>query len=490
MSHPSEAVQRPEALPGTVPPGGLPIVPPERRRLLAGLRDAVRGTEQDYTEGPIGRALLLLAVPMVLETALESVFALTDVFWVSRLGSVAVTTVGLTESVLTLVYTVGIGLGFGVTAMVARRIGEKDPDGAARTAFHSTLLGLGVAALLGLAGGAWAEEILGLMGASPEVVAAGSGYMRIMLAGNATVLLLFLLNAAFRGAGDAVIAMRVLWLANGINIVLDPAFIFGWGPFPELGLDGAAIATNVGRGIAVLVQLVVLARSGGRLRIRRAHARLQPKLLWQLVRLSGTGVLQFFVAAASWIFLVRILAGFGTFPVAGYTIAIRLVIFALMPAWGLSNAAATMVGQSLGAAKPERAERSVRLAGVANMAVLGLTGLLFIVMAPALVGLFSPDPEKTSWGVLCLRIVGVGFPFYALGMVLVQSFNGAGDPWTPTLINFGCFWLFELPFAWFLAHGAGHGPTGVFLAIVVAESSLAVVSATVFRRGRWKTKQV
>ncbi|MGH9336843.1 MAG: MATE family efflux transporter, partial [Vicinamibacteria bacterium] len=302
MSNPHEAVSS-DALPITVP-GDLPIDPSLRRRLLADLRAAIRGTEQDYTEGPIGRALLLLAVPMVLETVMESVFALTDVFWVSRLGADAVTTVGLTESVLTLVYTVGIGLGFGVTAMVARRIGEKDPDGAARTAFHSILLGLAVAAVLGIAGGLWAEEILGLMGASPEVVAAGTGYMRIMLAGNATVLLLFLLNAAFRGAGDAVIAMRVLWLGNGINIVLDPALIFGWGPFPELGLEGAAIATNVGRGVAVLVQLVVLARSGGRLRIRRPHVRFELKLLWQLVRLSGTGVLQIFVAAASWLFLI------------------------------------------------------------------------------------------------------------------------------------------------------------------------------------------
>ncbi|MGH2603083.1 MAG: MATE family efflux transporter, partial [Dehalococcoidia bacterium] len=488
MSNPY-GVAGPDALPGAVP-GCLPIDPPPRRRLLADLRAAVRGTEQDYTEGPIGRALFLLAVPMVLETAMESVFALTDVFWVSRLGADAVTTVGLTESVLTLVYTVGIGLGFGVTAMVARRTGEKDPNGAARTAFHSILLGVGVAALLGVAGGVWAEEILGLMGASPEVVAAGTGYTRIMLAGNATVLLLFLLNAAFRGAGDAVIAMRVLWLANGINIVLDPALIFGWGPFPTLGLDGAAVATNVGRGIAVLVQIATLARSNGRLRIRREHMRFEPKLLWQLVRISGTGVLQIFVATSSWIVLTRILAGFGTLPVAGYTIALRIVIFALMPAWGLSNAAATMVGQSLGAGKPERAERSVRLAGVANMAVLGLTGLVFILFAPPLVGFFTTDPEVVRWGILCLRIVGIGFPFYALGMVLVQAFNGAGDVWTPTFINLGCFWLFELPLAWLLAHGVGHGPAGVFAAIALAESSLAVVSALVFRWGRWKAKKV
>jgi len=478
-------ISQPLTVPG-VPPTGSP--PP--RRLFADLRAAVRGTEQDYTEGPIGRALLLLAVPMVLETVMESVFALADVFWVSRLGAEAVATVGLTESVLTLVYTVGLGLGFGVTAMVARRIGEKDPDGAARTAFHAILLGVGVASVLAVIGGLWAEEILGLMGASAEVVRAGSGYTRIMLIGNATVLLLFLLNAAFRGAGDAVIAMRVLWLANAINIVLDPALIFGWGPLPELGLDGAAVATNVGRGVAVLVQVITLARSNGRLRIGRRHLRFRPGLLGQLVRLSGTGVLQIFVATSSWIVLTRILAGFGTLPVAGYTVALRIVIFALLPAWGLSNAAATMVGQSLGAAKPERAERSVWMAGVANMAVLGLTGLLFILFASPLVGFFTEDPEIVRWGVLCLRVVGIGFPFYALGMVLVQSFNGAGDVWTPTYINLGCFWLFELPFAWVLAHGFGHGPAGVFVAIALAESSLAVVSAVVFRRGKWKAKQV
>lgn len=489
MSDAYEAVDLPGTQPQTAP-SGPPIGPSAVRRLLADLRAAVRGTEQDYTVGPIGRALLLLAVPMVLETVLESVFALANVFWVSHLGPEAVTTVGLTESILTLVYTVGLGLGFGVTAMVARRIGEKDPDGAARTAFHAILLGVGVSTVLATIGGLRAGEILSLMGGSAEVVRDGTGYMRIMLVGNATVLLLFLLNAAFRGAGDAVIAMRVLWLANGINIVLDPTLIFGLGPFPELGLEGAAVATNVGRGTAVLIQIATLARSSGRLRIRRPHLRFQPELLAQLVRISGTGVLQIFVATSSWIVLIRILAGFGTLPVAGYTIAIRIVIFALMPAWGLSNAAATMVGQSLGAGKPERAERSVWMAGVADMVVLGATGLLFVLFAPSLVGVFTADPEIAHWGVVCLRVVGLGFPFYALGMVFAQSFNGAGDTWTPTFINFFCFWLFELPFAWFLAHGAGHGPTGVFVAIALAESSLAVVSALIFRRGKWKTKKV
>ncbi|HUP00637.1 MAG TPA: MATE family efflux transporter [Gemmatimonadota bacterium] len=457
--------------------------------LLADVREAVRGSQQDYTEGPIGRALLLLAVPMVLETVMESLFALTDIFWVSRLGPVAVTAVGLTESILILVYTLALGLSIGATAMVSRRIGEKDPDGAARSAVQAIALGFGVAAVLGVLGGIYAPELLALMGASPAVVAEGTGYARIMFAGNGTVLLLFLLNAVFRGAGDAAIAMRVLWLANGINIVLDPLLIFGWGPFPELGVTGAAIATNIGRGTAVLIQIVTLVRRDGRVRVRREHMHLNPGLLWRMVRLSGTGTFQIFVGEASFILLIRILAGFGTDVVAGYTVAIRLLIFALLPAWGLSNAAATMVGQSLGAGKPERAEYSVRLAGLANVAVLGGAGLVFVLFAPAIVAAFTSDPEPARWGVLCLRIVGLGFPFYGYGMVMTQSFNGAGDTWTPTLINIGCFWLFELPAAWLLSQH-GLGPAGVFLAITIAYSAVAVVGGSLFRRGRWKEARV
>ncbi len=427
---------------------------------------------------------------MVLETAMESVFAVVDIFFVSRLGPEAVATVGLTESILTLIYTVALGLSIGATAMVARRIGEKDPDGAAVAAVQAIALGIGVAVVLGCSGALLAPRLLTLMGAEPEVVGPGAAYARIMLGANVTVLLLFLINAVFRGAGDAAIAMRVLWLGNGINILLDPALIFGIGPFPELGIKGAAVATNIGRGTAVLVQLYVLSRAGGRVKIGAQHLRLNPKVMWQLIRLSGTGMFQVFVAMASWIGLIRILAGFGSEVLAGYTIGIRIIIFALLPSWGMSNAAATMVGQALGARKPERAERAVWMAGFYNMLFLGAVGAAFMLLAPQIVRVFTTEAEPARYAILCLRIVSSGFLFYAYGMVLTQSFNGAGDTWTPTVINLFCFWLFELPFAYVLAYVFGVGPVGVFVAMTVAFSSLAVVSAAVFRRGKWKLKVV
>lgn len=460
----------------------------DRLPLWSALREAVRGSQRDYTSGPIGQAVLLLAVPMVLETAMESVFAVVDVFFVSRLGAEAVATIGLTESMLTLIYTVALGLSIGVTAMVSRRIGEKDPEGAAVTAVQAIVLGLVVAAALGLFGGVFAPHLLGLMGASPEVIAAGSGYTRVMLGANATVLLLFMINAIFRGAGDAATAMRVLWLANGINIVLDPMFIFGLGPFPELGIQGAAVATNIGRGTAVVLQFYLLAHPHGRIRIHARHLLVKVAVMWRLVRLSASGMFQVFIGMASWVGLIRIIAGFGSEALAGYTIGIRLIIFALLPSWGMSNAAATMVGQALGAGKPQRAERAVWLAGRLNMVFLGTIGLVFIVAAPGVVRPFTSDPVPLHYAVLSLRIISSGFLFYAYGMVLTQSFNGAGDTWTPTVINLFCFWLFELPVAYLLAYPLGWGPTGVFVAMTVAFSSLAVVSAVVFRRGRWKTR--
>lgn len=453
------------------------------------IKAAVRGTQEDYTRGPIGRAVLLLAVPMVLETAMESLFAIVDVFFVSKLGPSAVATVALTESILTLVFTVALGLSIGVTAMVARRIGEKDPDGAARIAIQAISLGILIAVLIGVTGTFFAEDLLILMGASEEVVS-HSVYTKVMLGGNATLLLLFLINAAFRGAGDAVIAMRVLWIANGINIFLDPALIFGWGPFPELGIAGAAIATNIGRGTAVVTQFYLLFRASGRLQVRWRQVRVIPALMWRLVRLSGTGMFQVFIGMASWVGLVRILAGFGDEVLAGYAVGIRLIMFALLPSWGMSNAAATMVGQNLGAGKPERAEAAVWRAGLYNMWFLGSIGLLFIVAAPWLVAFFTTAPEPLRWGINCLRIVSGGFLFYAYGMVLTQSFNGAGDVWTPTWINLFCFWGFELPFAWVMSHQLGWGPNGVFIAMTVSFSALAVVSAIVFRRGTWKLKSI
>jgi len=364
---------------------------------------------------------------------------------------------------------------------------------------QAIFLGLGIAAAIGVVGGVFAPHILGLMGADSEVVGRGAGFTRVMFAGNATVLLLFLINAAFRGAGDAATAMRVLWIANGINIVLDPALIFGWGPLPAMGITGAAVATNIGRGIAVAVQLLWLARAGGRLTVAWRHVRLVPAIMWRLVRLSATGMFQVFVAVASWIGLIRILAGFGAEVLAGYTIGIRLIIFALLPSWGVSNAAATMVGQALGAGKPERAERAVWTAAFYNMLCLGTIGVLYWLLAPHLVAFFARvnDPARAdevasvvAWGVRCLRIVCSGFIFYAYGMVLSQSFNGAGDAWTPTYLNLLCFWGFELPGAALMAHLLGWGPNGVFIAMTLSFSLLALVSAAMFRRGRWKEKVI
>lgn len=463
------------------------------------LRDSIRGVQRDYTSGPVGRAVLLLAVPMVLETMAESIFAVVDIFFVSKLGAWATATVGITETILHLVYTVAMGLSIGVTAMVSRRIGEKDPDGAARAAVQSIVLGLSIAAFIGILGGIFAPQVLQLMGADGDVVEQGAPFTRIMLAGNATVLLLFLINAAFRGAGDAAIAMRVLWIANGINIVLDPALIFGWGPFPELGIQGAAVATNIGRGTAVLAQFWWLGRAGGRLSVGWRHIEVIPSVMWRLIRLSATGTFQVFVAVASWIGLIRILAGFGAEVLAGYTIGIRLVIFALLPSWGVSNAAATMVGQALGADKPERAEKAVWTAAWYNMLCLGTISVIFWVFAPQIVTFFASvgDPLRAEevasvigWGVQCLRIVATGFVFFAYGMVLEQSFNGAGDAWTPTYMNLFCFWMFELPVAAILAHWVGWGPTGVFVAMTMSFSMLAVVAGVLFRRGRWKEKVV
>ena len=454
------------------------------------MREALRGSHQDYTEGPIGRAILLLAVPMVLEMVMESLFAVVDVFFVSKLGASAVATVGLTESMLALIYTVAMGLSIGVTAMVARRTGEREPDRAAVTAVQAIALGVIVAGLLGGPGAFFAGDLLRIMGATPDVVTQGSMFTRIMLGGNVVIMLIFLINAIFRGAGDAAIAMRVLWLSNGLNIILDPIFIFGLGPVPALGVTGAAVATTIGRGTGVLFQFYALARRSERVKVTRRHLQLSPATMLQLIKLSGTGTFQVLVGTASWIGLVRVLATFGSEALAGYTIAIRIILFALLPAWGLSNAAATMVGQGLGARKPDRAERAVWIAGRYNLAFLGLSGLLFFLFAGPIVHLFTSEPTVSEYARRGLRIVSLGFPFYAYGMVLTQSFNGAGDTWTPTLINLFCFWCWELPIAFLLSVTFGVGPLGVFVAIAVAFSTLAVVSAAIFRRGKWKQRIV
>jgi putative MATE family efflux protein len=466
------------------------LVTEERITWWTVVRDAVRGTHHDYTSGPIGRAVVLLAIPMILEMGMESIFAVMDVFFVSRLGPDAIATVGLTESMLTLVYTAAMGLSIGVAAVIARRIGEKRPDAAAEAAVQGITLGLGVAAMVAVLGITLAPRLLAIMGASAAVTTIGSTYTRVMLGGSATVLLLFLINAIFRGAGDAAIAMRVLWLANAINILLGPCLIFGLGPFPRLGVTGAAVATTIGRGTGVLYQLYRLTRGDSRVTVRRAHVKLIPSVMRTLLRLSGSGTFQVLVGTASYVGLVRILSTFGSPAVAGYTIAIRLVIFWILPSWGLSNAAATMVGQSLGARDPDRAERAVWIAAGYNMMVLGFVGLIFIIFARPIVGIFTHDPVASPIGAQALRTMSYGFLFFALGMVLTQSFNGAGDTWTPTWINLFCFWLWEIPLAFVLARVLNLGPFGVFLAITIGYSTLALVSTVLFRRGGWKLRMV
>jgi putative MATE family efflux protein len=456
----------------------------------ATVREAVRGSHQDYTEAPIGRAVVLLAVPMVLEMLMESVFAVADIFFVGRLGANAVATVGITESLMTIIYAAAIGLSIGVTATVARRIGEKDPDRAARAAVQSLALGLVISFVIGTIGLTLAPRLLAMMGASPDVLSTGSTFGRVMLGMSGTVLMLFLGNAVFRAAGDAAIAMRVLWFANAINITLGPCLIFGLGPFPELGVTGAAVATSIGRGSGVIYQFYRLSRGDSRIVIRARHLRPDAAVMAGILRLSGVATLQNFIATASWVGLIRILTGFGSAAVAGNTIGIRIIMFALLPSFGVSNAAATLVGQNLGAGKPDRAEAAVWRAGFYNTMCLAGVGFVFLVFAPQLIGLFSTDPEVVPYGVRCLRIVAAGFLFYGYGMVLTQSFNGAGDTRTPTWIHFGCLWLLELPLAWALAYPLGLGPTGVFIAVSVAFSALAVVSAAVFRTGRWKVRAV
>ncbi len=461
-----------------------------QRSLWSSLVEAVRGSHQDYTAGSLNRAILLLAVPMVLEMVLESLFAVVDVFWVGRLGANAVATVGLTESMLSLVFAVGMGLSLSTTAMVARRIGEKDPEGAAVAAVQAIALGLMVSLAIGLPCFLLAPRLLRLMGASPEIISVGSGYARICLGGSGVVLLLFLNNAIFRGAGDAAIAMRLLWVSNIINLVLDPCLIFGWGPFPRMGVTGAALATLTGRSIGVLYQFYRLLKGTERIRILASQLRVRFDVLWRLVRVSLTGILQFAIAHTSWIGLVRIVSIFGAAALAGYTIAIRVVIFVILPSWGLSNAAATLVGQNLGAGKPDRAETAVWRTGLYNMIFLGTVGVLFVVFAEAVVRLFSSDRAVVPLAASCLRIVSCGNIGYAYGMVMLQAFNGAGDTITPTIVNFFGFWMLEIPLAYWLAIHLRMQSKGAFWAIVIAEGAIAGASAILFKQGRWKRQKI
>jgi MATE family, multidrug efflux pump len=469
-----------EALSGTAPQPGL----------WSSIRESLRGSHQDYTTGNLNRAILLLAIPMVLEMVLESLFAVVDVAWVSRLGANAVATVGITESMLALVFSIGIGLSMSTGAMVARRIGEKDTHGAAVAGVQAIFLGLLISVVLGLPAFIFAPQLLRLMGAPPSVIATGAGYARIALGGSGVILMLFLNNAIFRGAGDAAIAMRLLWVSNILNLILDPCLIFGLGPFPRLGVTGAALATFTGRGIGVLYQFYRLMKGTERLRIPRRLLRLNPAVMWRLVRVSLTGILQLAIANTSWIGLVRIVSIFGAAALAGYTIAIRIVIFVILPSWGLSNAAATLVGQNLGARHPDRAEKAVWRTGIYNMLFLGTIGVVFIFTATPLVRLFTHDPDVVPLAATALRILSYGNVAYAYGMVMLQSFNGAGDTVTPTIVNFFGFWVLEIPLAWYLAMHQQLHSTGVFLSIVAAQASVAAAGIVLFRRGKWKGQQI
>jgi putative MATE family efflux protein len=468
------------------PSASVPLEPARPQGLFSLVREALAGSHQDLTRASLGRAILLLAIPMVMEMIMESVFAVVDIFWVSRLGPDAVAAVGVTESLMTIVFALAMGLSMGATAVVARRIGEGNPDGAARAAVQAILIGVALAVCLGVLGAALGPRLLAAMGAPPAAIAMGAGYSRVMLGGSITVVLLFLVNAVFRGAGDAAIAMRTLWLANGINIVLAPFLVFGWGPFPKLGVTGAAVATTIGRGIGVLYQLRALVRGGGRLAVRREHLRIEPETLRSILRIARSGIVQVFIGVTSWVGLVRVLTAFGSTALAGYTIAIRIVLFALLPSWGMANAAATLVGQNLGAGRPDRAEQAVWRAASYNLVFLGVVGLAFVLFADSIIRLFSADPGVVEVGARCLRIVSAGFLLYAYGMVLTSAFNGAGDTRTPTLLNLACFWLFEIPLAVVLAHPAGLGPTGVFVSITAAFSAMAIAAVVLFRRGTWK----
>lgn len=460
------------------------------RQIWTDIKESISGTEQDFTSGSLRRAIFLLSVPMVLEMLMEAIFAVVDIYFVSKLGSEAVATVGLTESLITIVYAIGVGLSMATTALVSRRIGEKDPERAARAAFQSILTGLAVSVLIAIPGLFYAKELLILMGASEKMFTEMSSYTAIMLGGNAVIMLLFIINAVFRSAGDAAISFRVLIIANGLNIILDPMLIFGIGPFPELGIKGAAIATNTGRGLAVMYQLYLLFFGNGRVKLMAKNIRIHFETIRKLLRLSAGGIGQYLIATSSWIFLFRIMAEFGSDALAGYTIAIRVVIFTLLPAWGISNAAATLVGQNLGAGKPDRAEKSVWTVGKINMYYMGLVSIALILVPGFFINIFTEEAGVISSGIASLRILSYGFILYGLGMTVVQSFNGAGDTITPMWINLICFWLLEIPLAYFMALELNIGEQGVYYAVIISESLMAIIAVWYFKKGKWKLKQV
>jgi putative MATE family efflux protein len=463
---------------------------PSIKQLFKYFKIAVTGKEQEFTSGSIRRAVFMLSIPMILEMLMESIFAIVDIFYVSQVSVNAVATIGLTESVITLVYAVAIGLSMAATAVVARRVGEKDIKGASQATVQVIFLGVAVAAVISVIGILYPKEILGLMGAEPELIAEGYGYTQVLLGGNVTIMLLFLINAVFRGAGNASIAMWTLILSNGLNIILDPMFIFGFGPIPAYGVEGAAIATTIGRGTAVVFQLLVLFYGWSKLKVGFKDLVIRVGVMMNLIRVSLGGIGQFLIGTSSWVFLMRIMSEFGSEVLAGYTIAIRVMMFTLMPCWGMSNAAATLVGQNLGAGEPDRAEKSVWITSKYNAYFMALVSLIYLIFSKQLIMLFTVEPEVVKYGSICLQVIAAGYVFYAYGMVVIQSFNGAGDTKTPTYINFICFWLVQLPFAYMAAIYFDGGPQGVFWAITLAEVLIAVIGIIWFKRGKWKTVKV
>lgn len=454
------------------------------------LKQAIAGSEQDYTSGSIDRSIVLLAIPMILEMAMESLFAVVDMFFVASLSVAAVATVGATESVLTLIYSLGIGLSSAATAMVARRVGEGKRKAASFAAAQTILIALVLSVLIAVPGYFYADDILHLMIKDPAVAEYGTPFTRLMFVANLPILLLWMLNGVFRGAGDAAIAMRALWIANGVNILLVPLFIYGWGPIPEMGLLGAAVATTIGRSIGVAYQLWHLFRPGKIIHIRKVYLRVQTVIITRLLKLAAGGTGQYLIASASWIFLMYILGQIGKDVQAGYTIAIRIMIFSILPCWGMANAASTLVGQNLGAGFPDRAEKSAWRAAFFNVVFMGVIGLCYAFFSPSLIALFTDEPAVIHAGALALRIMASGYLFYGSGMVIAQSINGAGDTRTPTILNFVFFWLVEIPLAAFLALWLDWGQTGVYWSIVIAESGMALAAIWVFRKGKWKTTRI
>jgi len=460
------------------------------KQLYSHFKDALKGIQNDFTTGSIRKAIFMLSIPMILEMLMESIFAIVDIAFASQVSTNAVATIGLTESVVTLVYAVAIGVSMAATAMVARRIGEKDPDGASKIAAQAIFLGVFIASIVSVIGIIYPKEILGLMGGEPDLIEEGYGYTQILLGGNVTIMLLFLINSIFRGAGNASVAMKALILSNCLNILLDPLLIFGLGPIPAFGVEGAAIATTIGRGSAVVFQLAILFYGWSVIKINFKDLVLRAGIMINLLKISLGGIGQFIIGTSSWIVLMRIMSEFGSDVLAGYTIAIRVVMFTLLPCWGMSNAAATLVGQNLGAKQPDRAETSVWKTGKYNALFMGIVSIAYLVFAKEIIGLFTDESIVIANGASCLQIIAAGYIFYGYGMVIIQSFNGAGDTKTPTVINFFCFWAFQLPFAYLMAIYFDLGPQGVFWAITFAQVLIAIVGIFVFKQGKWKAVEV